>query len=70
MAAPKKAQPIKFNPASLSKADQEAVVEFYMGVHPKYYIYEGLGLRVNEWLMRSEKNHFNGFKPHMEELKR
>lgn len=60
--------PQKFDPASLSQEDQEAVVELYLGVHPKYYIYEGLGLRVNEWAMNHDRIYFNGFKPHRREL--
>ena len=62
--------PKKFNAASLSQEEQEAVVEFYLGVHPKYYIYEGLGLRVNEWAMNHDRIYFNGFKPHLRELGR
>jgi len=58
----------KFNPASLPIEAQEAVVEHYMGVHPKYYIYEGLGLKVNEWEMNHDRIYFNGFKPHLREL--
>lgn len=29
----------KFDPASLSLEDREAVVEYYLGLHPKYFIY-------------------------------
>ena len=64
----KTTSPKKFDPASLSVEDQEAVVEHYLGVHPKYYIYEGLGLRVNEWVMNHDRKYFNGFIPHLKEL--
>ena len=36
-----------FNPASLTKEQQEAVVEEYLGFHPRYFIYEGLAIRFN-----------------------
>lgn len=66
----KKVRPKVFDPASLSDKELEAAVEFYLGVHPKYYIYEGLGLRVNEWEMNHDRKAFNGFKPHLKQLGR
>lgn len=61
--------PKELDPASLSQEDQEAVVEFYMGCHPKYYVYQGLQLNVDIYSMnRDGVKGFNGFKPHKRQL--
>ena len=54
---------IKFDPASLSKEEQEAVIEHYLGVHPKFFIYWGLILEVDVFNSRREGYSFNGFLP-------
>jgi hypothetical protein len=46
-AVPENSEGRGFNPASLSKEQQEAVVEEYLGYHPKYFIFEGLAIRFN-----------------------
>ena len=56
-----------FDPASLSKGEQALVVEHYLGVHPKYFVYEGLKVNVDIWNMEYDKKHFNGWKPQLEE---
>ena len=59
----------KFDPASLSLEDQGAVVEHYMGCHPKYYVYEGHKLKVDLWKMEHNGIYWGGyFKPHAKEL--
>lgn len=76
MAQPKSAaKPVQkkeaaFNPASLSIEEQEAVVEHYLGLHPKYYVYEG-GFIINvthnmPWIAQQGVD-FNGFKPALKE---
>jgi len=57
-----------FDPASLTDEQQGAVIEHYLGVHPKYFIYEGIGLRVDIWRLNTDRKHFNGFLPHQREL--
>lgn len=58
----------KFNPASLTVKEQEAVVEYYMGVHPKYFVYYGYALNVDIYNLKDKK--FNGFKPHLKQMGR
>lgn len=59
----------QFDPAALSKEQQAAVVELYLGVHPKYFVYQGLQIGLNLGLMQIDGvGGFNGFKPHKEEL--
>ena len=58
----------KFDPASLTAEQQEAVVELYLGVHPKFFVYRGTGLNVDIWNLNMAGKQFNGFKPHLREL--
>lgn len=53
----------KFDPKKLTIEQQEAVVEEYLGVHPKYFLYEGLAVRLNHGRFTHEGNAFNGWKP-------
>jgi hypothetical protein len=53
----------KFNPSSLSKEQQEAVVELYLGVHPQYFLYKGLNVQLNHGKFRRAGLAFNGWKP-------
>lgn len=57
------AKPKKFSPSSLSREEQEAVVEHYLGVHPKYFLYKGLNIQLNMGIYRFDGHHFNGWKP-------
>ena len=52
-----------FEPSKLSKEQQEAVVEEYLGVHPKYFLYRGLNIQLNHGRFSHEGNAFNGWKP-------
>lgn len=63
-----------FDPASLTKEQQEAVVEEYLGYHPNYFLYEGLSVRLNHGKLEAEERNkakktgkprkfFNGWKP-------
>ena len=56
---PKKAV---FDPAALTLEQQEAVVEQYTGVHPKYFLAKGLNIQLNHGQFRHAGNHFNGWK--------
>jgi hypothetical protein len=58
----------KFNPASLSKEEQEAVIEHYLGVHPKYFVYRGIDLSVDIYNLNLDRKTFNGFLPHLKQL--
>ncbi len=59
----------KIDPASMSKQDIEAVVEYYFGIHPRYFIFaDGLNLTVNEHVALAEGYHFPGFKPVIDSL--
>jgi len=58
----------KLNPASLSKEDQEAVVEYYLGVHPKYFNYFGTRIEIDIWNFSDTT--FQGFKPFLKEIGR
>jgi hypothetical protein len=52
-----------FNPSALSLEAQEKVVEQYLGVHPKYFLYRGLNIQLNHGQFRHDGLHFNGWKP-------
>lgn len=67
-------EPKEFSPSDLTLEQQEAVVEEYLGVHPKYFIYEGLAIRLNHGRFEAEQRNiaketghdrkwFNGWKP-------
>lgn len=67
-------KPAPFDPKKLTIEQQEAVVEEYLGVHPDYFLYEGLNIKLNfsryEAMNRikAEKTGeprvwFNGWKP-------
>lgn len=61
--AQEKPAAVGFNPAGLSREEQEAVVEEYLGVHPRYFLYKGLNIQLNHGKFRAEGHHFNGWKP-------
>lgn len=52
-----------FDPKDLTKEQLESCVEEYLGVHPRYFLYEGLQVKLNFGLFNYEKNVFNGWKP-------
>ena len=54
----------KFDPASLSYEEAGLVLENFLGVHPKYFIYESGQIKLNQWAMVADKIFFNGFLPH------
>jgi len=39
--------PKKFNPKDLTIEQQEAVIEYYLGYHPRYFLYDGLQIKMN-----------------------
>lgn len=55
--------PAPFDPGALTKEQQEAIVEEYLGVHPKYFLYKGLNIALNMGKFRFDGKHFNGWKP-------
>jgi hypothetical protein len=63
---------VKFDPASLSQEDLEAAVEYYLGLHPKYFIYnttsEGPIIAVDGHQIMMQGVPFRMFKPHAKEL--
>ena len=65
-----KKQPVKkkFDPKDLSPEEQELVVEEYLGVHPRYFVYKALNLQPDIWRLEHDKQYFNGWKPHLREL--
>jgi len=50
-----------FNIEDLTKEQQEAVVEKFIGIHPKFYIYEGISIKMNVYLMAREGKNWTGF---------
>ena len=69
-----------FNAASLTKEQQEAVVQEYLGIHPNYFLYEGRQITLNisqfeyDERVKAEKTGeprqwFNGWKPNMKKYR-
>ena len=50
-------------PAPLTIEEQEQVVEDYLGVHPRYFMYVANNIRLNTGMHRFDGFHFNGWKP-------
>jgi hypothetical protein len=63
-----KQQPRKFSPASLTREQCEAVIEHYLGINPKYFLYESGQIKLNLWEMAREKQAEFDFHPHKVEL--
>ncbi len=55
-------------PKKLSDAEKADIVEQYLGVHPRYFIYEGMQIGLDIWNLENDGKHFNGYKPHLKEL--
>lgn len=64
----------KFDPKKLTILEQEAVLEEYLGYHPKYFMYQGLSIKLNHSRFEAEQRRiaketgddrlwFNGWKP-------
>ena len=61
-----KTAPVKsavFDLKKLSVEQQEAVVEEFLGVHPRFLLYSGLNIKLNHGKFRADGNAFNGWKP-------
>ena len=59
----KAGQPASFKPEALTVEQQEAVIEFYLGVHPKYFVYEGTSaIKIDIYRMAMDGITTNGFK--------
>ena len=48
---------------NLTIEEQEQVIEKYLGVNPRYFIYRGISLEVDIYNNRRAGNKFNGFLP-------
>ena len=59
----------KFDPKSLSVEQQESVIEEYLGIHPRYFVYRGITIEVDIYSNRRNGNSFNGFLPDLEKRK-
>jgi len=56
-------QAAPFKPENLTKEQQEAVVEFYLGCHPKYFVYEGVqSIKVDVYKMVMDGYEFSNLK--------
>ena len=54
--------------AKLSDEEKALIVEEYLGVHPKYFVYTGLQIGLDIWTLEHDGKHFNGYLPHLKEL--
>ena len=55
-------------PKKLSDEEKAKIVEEYLGVHPKYFVYTGMQITVDIWNLEHDGKHFNGYLPHLKEL--
>ena len=46
----------------LTNAQIEDIVADYLGVHPKYLLYEGAKIKVDSWSYEHDGLRFNGWK--------
>ncbi len=59
----KRKEPIsKPKPKVLSEDDKAKIVEEYLGVHPKYFVYAGQTIRVNIWPMERDGVFWRGWR--------
>ena len=47
----------------LTDQEKEDIVAEYLGVHPRYFIYEGAKITINNWQFEHDGNRFNGWAP-------
>lgn len=52
-----------FDPSELSFEEQAETVAYFLGVHPRYFLYKGLNIQLNHGQFRGDGHHFNGWKP-------
>ena len=50
-------------PAPLTIEEKENIVEEYLGVHPRYFLYSGNNIKLNTGMHRFDGFHFNGWAP-------
>lgn len=55
-------------PRKLTDDEKAKIVEEYLGVHPKYFVYEGQQIKVDIWNMEHDGKLWKGFIPHLKEL--
>jgi len=55
-------------PRKLSDEDKAKIVEEYLGVHPKYFVYEGQKIKVDIWNMERDGKLWRDWTPHLKEL--
>lgn len=68
MAERSTSKPKKFSPTDLSEKEVESVVEYYLGIHPKYLVFSATDIKSDPWKIAHDGINFWGFKPHMKEL--
>ena len=56
------------NPKPLTEDEKAQVVQEYLGVHPKYFIYEGQQVKIDIWSMEHEGINWRGWR--IEEMRR
>jgi hypothetical protein len=52
----------KPKPKTLTEDEKAKIVEEYLGVHPKYFVYAGQTIRVNIWPMEKDGVFWNGWR--------
>ena len=58
----------KPKPKALSDEAKANIVEEYLGIHPKYFIYEAQQIKVDIWKMEHDGVLWRGWTPHLNEL--
>ena len=46
-----------------TEIDKEQIVADFLGVHPKYFIYEGHTIRFDNWAFEHDGHRFNCWNP-------
>lgn len=59
---PASAGSAKFDPAKLTKEQQEAVVEHVLGLHPKYFVFAGLEITPDMYRLAKDGKSFTAWK--------
>lgn len=51
-----------FDPSELTEEQQKLVVEHFLGVHPDFFVFEGLQIKADVYKMNYAGKHWNGWK--------
>ncbi len=52
----------KSKPNGLTEDQKAKIVEEYLGVHPRYFLYSGQTIRVNIWTHERDGNNWRGWR--------